>query len=65
MSISGKVIEVGMQRHLFGQLLCFSLQKTLDIHNVLKYPLTPVPMSMCHINGSICKTSKAPILKTL
>lgn len=54
-----------MQRDLFGQFLCISLKRSLDIDKVLKYPLTPVPLSMCHIDGSICKTNKAALLKVL
>lgn len=50
MSVSGKVVELRMQRDLFGQLLCISLKKSLDIGKVLTYPLTPVPLSMCHID---------------
>ena len=55
-SLSGKVVELQMQRDLFGQLLSVSLQKELNIDKVLTYPLTPVPLSMCHIDGTICKT---------
>ncbi|XP_036317506.1 uncharacterized protein LOC118732487 [Rhagoletis pomonella] len=65
MTVSGKVVELRMQRDLFGQFLCISLQKSLDIDKVLIYPLTPVPLSMCHMDGSICKTNKAALLKVL
>ena len=27
----------------------------MDIAEVLKYPLTPVPVSICHVDGSIKK----------
>lgn len=54
-----------MQRDLIGQFLCISLKKSLDIDKVLSYPLTPVPLSMCHIDGSICKTNEAILLKVL
>lgn len=64
-TVSGKVIEVRMQRDLFGQLLCISLNKTLNIEKVLSYPLMPVPLSMCHLDGSICKTDKSVLLKIL
>ncbi|CAH1173831.1 unnamed protein product [Phaedon cochleariae] len=63
--VSGKVVELRMQRDLFGQFLCISLKKSLDIEKVLIYPLTPVPLSMCHIDGTICKTNKAALLKIL
>lgn len=54
-----------MQRDLFGQLLHISLKKDLDLEKVLTYPLTPVPLSMCHLDGSICKTDKSALMKLL
>ena len=54
-----------MQRDLFGQLLSISLKKTLDIDKVLSYPLTPVPLALCHLDGSICKTDKSCLLRLL
>nr|CAH7761948.1 unnamed protein product [Callosobruchus chinensis] len=51
MSVSGKVMELRMQRDLFGQFSCILLRKSLDIDTILTYPLTPVPLlSMCHID---------------
>lgn len=54
-----------MQRDLFAQLLLLSLEKTLNIDAVLTYPLTPVPLAMCHLDGAICKTDKSVLLKIL
>lgn len=65
MSVAGKIVELSMQSDLFGRFLCISLKKSLDIDKVLRYPLTPVPLSTCHIDGSICKTNKAALLKIL
>lgn len=31
----------------------------------LCYPLTPVPFSLCHIDGIICKTPKSVIIEEL
>jgi hypothetical protein len=45
-----------MQRDLFGQLLLISLEQKLNIDKVLAYPLTPVPLALCHIDGMINKT---------
>ncbi|CAF4952709.1 unnamed protein product [Pieris macdunnoughi] len=65
LAISGKLIEVRMQRDLFAQLLLISLEQTLNIDKVLSYPLTPVPLAMCHADGIICKTDKSVLLKIL
>lgn len=54
-----------MQRDLFGQLFSLSLEQTLNIDKVLAYPLTPVPLALCHTDGTICKTDKSVLLKVL
>lgn len=64
-NISGKEVELRMQRDLFGQLLHISLKKELNLEKVLTYPLTPVPLSMCHLDGSICKTDKSVLMRLL
>lgn len=56
---NSKVTQLQLQRDLFGQLLRISLEKTLDIDKILAYPLTPVPLALSHLDGSICKTEKA------
>lgn len=65
LKISGKLVEVKMQRDIFGQLLRISLEKTLDIDKVLSYPLTPIPLALCHADGIICKTNKSVLMKLL
>lgn len=45
-----------LQRDLFGRMLAISINENTDIEKILTYPLTPVPMSMCHLDGSIFKT---------
>ena len=64
-SVSGKIVEMRMQRDLFGHPLRISLEKTLDIDKVLSCPLTPIPFSLCHVDGSICKTDKSALFKLL
>ena len=62
-SVAGKIIELRMQRDLFGHVLRISLEKTLDIDKVLTYPLTPIPFSLCYVDGFICKTDKSALFK--
>ncbi|CAH0563075.1 unnamed protein product [Brassicogethes aeneus] len=64
-AMGAKVQEVRMQRDLFGRLLALSLKKKIDLAKVLTYPLTPMPMSLCHVDGTICKTDKSTLMKTL
>lgn len=65
MIMNGKLIEVKMQRDLFGKLLRISLESTLNIDIVLSYPLTPIPLSLCHADGAICKTEKSVLTHLL
>lgn len=58
-SVSGKLVEVRMQRDLFGQLLLVALEETLDIDKVLSYT---APLPMCHVEGGMCKTGKSVLL---
>lgn len=53
---AGKVQEISMQRDLFGRLLGLSLEQQINIEKDVTYPLTPIPLSLCHIDGNICKT---------
>ena len=35
------------------------------MEEVLTYPLTPIPVSLCHIDGKMSKTTKSTIMKEL
>lgn len=60
-----KVIELQGTRDLFGRLLYISTMEQIDIEKVFKYPLTPVPLALAHVDGSINKTDKAKLLHKL
>ena len=49
----GKIIEETFVRYLFGSILCLSMQQKIDRAEVLKYPLTPVPLCLSHVDGSV------------
>ncbi|XP_046481745.2 uncharacterized protein [Neodiprion pinetum] len=36
-----------------------------DINRILSYPITPVPLSLCHLDGGIHKTDKSALAKSL
>ena len=61
----GKVVAACLVRDLFGSILYLSLQKKIDIAEVLKYPLTPVPLSLSHVDGTMQKTPKSTLMKHL
>ncbi|CAH1111428.1 unnamed protein product [Psylliodes chrysocephalus] len=62
-TLGNKVVELRMQRDIFGRMLGISLGHKVDIEKVLAFPLTPLPTSMCHADGTICKTDKAQLVK--
>ena len=35
------------------------------MEKILSYPITPIPLSKCHIDGTICKTQKSTLKKSL
>ena len=61
----GKVVAACLIRDLFGSILNISLQRKIDMGEVLSYPLTPVPLSLCHVDGSIQKSQKSALLNYL
>ena len=54
----GKVLSACLMRDLFGRNLYISLQRNADMAQVLKYPLTPVPLSLSHVDGTMFKYTK-------
>ncbi|KAK5637859.1 hypothetical protein RI129_000142 [Pyrocoelia pectoralis] len=56
------VQEVRMQRDLFGRMLGISMDYKIDFEKILCYPIIPIPSSLCHIDGTICKTVKSAIV---
>ena len=51
-------MEVKIERDLFGSILFLPLQRKIDIGERLHLPLTPIPLCLAHINGSMQKTPK-------
>ena len=42
-----------------------SLQRKIDMEEVLKYPLTPVPLSLCHADGKMFSTPKSKLMNEI
>ena len=57
-----KVVELQGTRDLFGRLLYLSSKNNLDLSKVFSFPLTPVPLSLAHMDGSLNKTDKSKLL---
>lgn len=57
--------EIRIQRDLFGRMLGISMDHKVGMAKILSYITTPVPLSMCHFDSSICKTQKSVLMKSL
>lgn len=57
-TVKNIVQQIKIHRHLFECFLGISLEQDLDIEKVLCYPMTPIPLSLCHLDG-INKTDKS------
>lgn len=64
-STENKLVSVAMTRDLFGSILFHALQSKVDMAEALKYPLTPVPLSLSHADGMMQKTPKVKLLNEL
>ena len=60
---NGKVLATCFARDFFYRLLCFSLQRQIDMNEVLFYSLNPVPLSLSHVDGSMQNTPKSKLMK--
>ena len=61
----GRVVSACWVRDLFGSILNISLERKIDMGEVLSYPLTSIHFSLSHADGSIHKTPKSAILNHL
>ena len=60
-----KIKELQCTRDLFGRLLYLAVRLDLDLKDILSYPLSPVPLSLAHVDGTLHKTDKSKLLKKL
>ena len=58
----GKNLEATLIRDLFVSILCLSMQRKIDMVEVLNYPLTPAPLCLSHVDGSVDSTPKSNLL---
>lgn len=63
--VGGNTQEIKIQRDLFGRMLGISMDHKIDVMKMLSYPLTPVTLAFCHLDGAIYKTVKSVLAKAL
>ena len=54
-----------MVRDIFGSVLRLSLGNSVDMAEVLRHPLTPVPLSLSHVDETMLKSPKSVLMKHL
>ena len=59
-----KVLSLCLMRDLFGSILYISLQRKVDIAQMVKYHLTPVSLSLSHVDWTMWSTPKSALLIT-
>ena len=60
-----KIKELQGTQDLFGRLLYLAATNDLDLELVFNYPLTPVPLAIAHVDGSVNKTDKSKLMHKL
>ena len=61
-AVKGEITELHETRDLFGQLLYLSTLKESGPKKIFHFPLTPVPLSLAHVDGSMNKTEKSKLM---
>ena len=55
-----KVAALVVTGDLMGPLVILLSKNEIDLEHVFRYPLTPVPLSLCCSDGMMAKTENAP-----
>lgn len=54
-----------MERDIVGRLLIHAMEKKIDLQEVFKFPLSPVPLVFGQVDGSLNKTQKSSLYKNI
>jgi hypothetical protein len=60
-----RVAALTCSRNLLGRLLILACRRDLDLKHVLSFPLTPVSLLMCSVDGLMMKTQKSALFELL
>ena len=63
--IKAKEVELKADYELFGKMVLIGGSRNLDMANVLRYPLGPIPWSLSTPTGSFKNTNKALLTRHL
>ena len=60
-----KIVELKTTRDLMGRLVYLACTSNIELEMVFRFPLTPVPLSLASIYGTVKKTPKYKLSKYL
>ena len=60
-----KVVAACIVREMFGSVLRLSLENSIDLVDILHYPLKLAPLSFSHVDGTMLKSPKSTLTKHL
>lgn len=60
-----KIVEIKVERNLFGQLVMLSEQHDISLDKMLSFPLRPVPWTLSTADGCPVKTDKSKMMHRL
>ena len=63
--VKGKEFVLKAGKALFGRIILVAQVRKVNMPDVLKYPLGPVPYALATVEGSICKTVKSTLASAL
>lgn len=62
---STRKIDASVERNVLGHLLCHAVDKKIDLSGAFAYPLTTVPLSLAHLDGTMISNGQKGELTTL
>ena len=62
---AGKNETLKADRNIFAELTVIAQTRGLDMQNVLRYELGPIPWSIAATDGTVAKTAKSKIVEVL
>ena len=62
---NGKEVQFSAQSNIFGKIALIQQFRPLDLKEVFRFPLGPIPWSLAETNGSLNKTTKSSLMHHL
>lgn len=60
-----KIDQTKAERNILGQVLCLAMKQEIDLLTLFSYPLTTVPHSLAHFDGSMISSPKGELTTIL